>query len=798
MAKRILRRNGIADFESLILAENEIFVNINSQGHITRVVLRAMAQNEWTLTRYYFNFLKGKAVREFYEVPPGDLSEMATVLEGESDLLNPELVSRGGKSYPSRNLFERFGDFFDLHSTFPYSRLYLRYYKPLGYFGVIRINRIGENSFNFRSNPVVIIDNGGIIQGFNQCFKNHLPDKDAPDLKLGDRGDAWLAPDPLKSLAGTEGDYSPLLDERWEKRFNLDFAEADASRVSEYFAPQDLRRTREGWTWQPLRRRLTLLPMRKPLDTFQFDFRLDLRYEATEGEPPSVILNGVRDNGSFFPDFNGYLLGPHFALPYWQVKKESDIVHWLPRAAEPSGREHTLTAIKRGSAVSLYMDGRFAVGLLDPEPNLDHESFFYLLRRDEKPIVLRSLSLSTLPAAPNLHDGFNEVSFRKSGKGAFLFKPLIHLLKPYGEKLYYPLALYDISMLKENIRLLQASQARIARERDRYKALALGPEFETEAFIGESPAVVSIKREAQKAAAASVTVLLEGETGTGKEVLGHFIHAASDRAKGPFIKVDCSALPETLMESELFGAEKGAFTGATETRKGKLEAAASGTLFLDELANLNLATQAKLLNFLQDFTVTRLGSTRAIRVDARLIGATNRPLKEMVEQGLFRADLYYRLCAVRFRLPPLRERREDVPLLCRHFLQAYNEKLGRSIKGFSQAALLKLQAHDWPGNVRELENVVQKAVLFCEKDVIDREQIDMSPAAAGSGPSPVSQPAVKEEGIPRGRSRALTREHVEELLWRSNNVVAWAAREAAVSTVTMFRKIRKFGITVRR
>jgi transcriptional regulator with PAS, ATPase and Fis domain len=249
------------------------------------------------------------------------------------------------------------------------------------------------------------------------------------------------------------------------------------------------------------------------------------------------------------------------------------------------------------------------------------------------------------------------VRFDLPSDNAFRFMPLLDVIQPYGERCYYVFAFFNVTSLKRNIVFLQKAHDSLTAERDRYRALALGEKEREAEFVGAAGSVLELRREAGKVAAAPVTVLLEGETGTGKEVFARYIHSLGPRKTGPFIKVDCASIPETLLESELFGVEKGAFTGANESKPGRLEAASGGTLFLDELANLNSSTQAKLLNFLQDFTIERLGGTKKITVDARIIGATNKPLKELVDQGLFRADLYYRISTVRFSVPPLRERR---------------------------------------------------------------------------------------------------------------------------------------------
>jgi two-component system nitrogen regulation response regulator GlnG len=267
-----------------------------------------------------------------------------------------------------------------------------------------------------------------------------------------------------------------------------------------------------------------------------------------------------------------------------------------------------------------------------------------------------------------------------------------------------------------------------AGEAHRYREVAL-----PETLIGRSPAMVEVYKEIGRVARTEMTVLLTGESGTGKELVARAVHANSTRARGPFVTVNMAALPRDLIESELYGHEKGSFTGAVERRPGKFELASGGTLFLDEIGELPIELQAKLLRVLQEREVDRVGGNRPMAVDVRIVAATNADLARSVEEGRFRRDLYYRLAVVPIRLPPLRERDADVLLLARHFIAKYGEQLkGRAVT-LARDAEAVLVAHPWPGNVRELQNVIQRALLkLAGTRLTARELLDLLPAGNGA------------------------------------------------------------------
>ena len=237
--------------------------------------------------------------------------------------------------------------------------------------------------------------------------------------------------------------------------------------------------------------------------------------------------------------------------------------------------------------------------------------------------------------------------------------------------------------------------------------------------LGNNPSMLSVIEQSKRAATASVSVLVTGETGTGKEVLARFIHSSGPRTGKPFIALNCAAIQNTMLESELFGYEQGAFTGADKRKPGLMEVADNGILFLDEISSMPLDTQAKLLRVIEENAFRRVGGTTLIRVDVQVLAASNRDLKTMMKKGDFREDLYFRLKVVDLNLPPLRDRKEDIPDLVGYFIRNFNMKLGKNILGISPKALQALKAYNWPGNIRELSNALERATLFCDTETIE-------------------------------------------------------------------------------
>lgn len=339
----------------------------------------------------------------------------------------------------------------------------------------------------------------------------------------------------------------------------------------------------------------------------------------------------------------------------------------------------------------------------------------------------------------------------------------------------------EISMLVSRILKLKKLQSENAILRKK-----LTRQYRQHDIITKNPRMQEILALTQEIASLRSTVLIRGESGTGKELVARAVHYSGTRADKPFIAVSCAALTETLLESELFGYEKGAFTGAVSQAKGKFELADGGTIFLDEIGDISAKLQADLLRVLQERRFYRLGGNQEVEVDVRVIAATNKNLAEEVQQGRFREDLYYRLNVIEIKIPPLRERREDIPLLAEHFAQRISSELGRDVSGISAGALKLLIAYDWPGNVRELENVIERAIVTCRNGMLEEQ--DFSWLQHGG----VSAQNWEVPDVPLGE---LERRAIVAALERKHGNVKEASAALGIDRSTLYDKLKRYEIS---
>jgi two-component system, NtrC family, response regulator len=419
-----------------------------------------------------------------------------------------------------------------------------------------------------------------------------------------------------------------------------------------------------------------------------------------------------------------------------------------------------LQAENRAGAVETFRSEPPAVVLLDlglppnpgnPEEGLATLSDLLALDRSAKIIIITG-------------QGEKEIALRAIGAGAydFLSKPV-----EMEEVKFLLKRCFHIAQLEKEFREMQQ--------------LLQGDGFE--GMLGTSPAVRTVFDSIRKVATTDAPVLILGESGTGKEMAARAIHQRSSRKSGPFVAINCSAIPETLLESELFGHEKGAFTGAHAQRKGRIESATGGTLFLDEIGEIPLPLQVKLLRFLQEQCIERVGGRQEIHIDARVVAATNADLKKGMAAGTFREDLFYRLSVVQIVLPPLRERENDIRLLAQFFLQRFATQINKSGLTFDQDALRALNQHTWPGNIRELENCVKRAVIMAEGKRLTAQDLELSS----------SDPNATVTTLKDAREN-VEREMIQHVLRKHLGKITAAAAELGISRPTLYELMEKLAI----
>ena len=366
--------------------------------------------------------------------------------------------------------------------------------------------------------------------------------------------------------------------------------------------------------------------------------------------------------------------------------------------------------------------------------------------------------------------GETAVEALKKGAYDYLTKPLdFDVLRHTMERAM------DHTHLKEENRLLRES---------------LGSHFDLRNIIGQSPAMVRLLETVAQVASSEATVLITGESGTGKEMIAGALHFNSPRKAGPFVKINCAAITETLLESELFGHEKGAFTGAHRKKEGRFRQAHGGSLFLDEISEMSLAMQVKLLRVLQERELTRVGGEEVIKVDVRLIAATNKDLMQEIEEGRFREDLYYRLNVVNLTMPPLREKKEDIPLLAQHFKELFAVKNHKIIKGFTPQAMDRLMKYDWPGNVRELMNAVERGVVLSGSEYLDENDLPMITKYGEPEEKRSAQDNIPAD-LPLDEVEKAT---ILKTLESADGNKSEAARRLGITRKTLHKKLKKYGV----
>ncbi len=436
----------------------------------------------------------------------------------------------------------------------------------------------------------------------------------------------------------------------------------------------------------------------------------------------------------------------------------------------------------RGFAVETASDGQEAIDLL-------HNRFFDIvitdlaMPRKDGMDVLRYVNEHSPESICIIITGFGSiqgaVDALKLGAYDYLCKPI----KPDEVIVIIDKALEVREIKRENLTLKRELKNLVGFER----------------IIGSSAPMQEVFRLIERVADTDSTVLITGESGTGKELIAHAVHFASDRREKPFVAINCAAIPEELLESELFGHEKGAFTHAIKTRIGRFELANKGTIFLDEIGDMSPALQVKLLRVLQERQFERVGGTKTIAVDIRVIAATNTDLEEAVKKGTFREDLFYRLNVIPIKVPPLRERVEDIPLLVKHFLNKFCQGKRDTVEGISDEALELLCRYEWPGNVRELENIIERLVILTSNRIIQADELPEQIRKSSGVPSPVSFssgfPVMPEQGLSLSKAvEELEKNLILQALEKTGGIKNRAAKLLQMNRTTLIEKMKKLGL----
>jgi len=668
-----------------------------------------------------------KEVFSYYQVPKTpDLNSLFSSGKFKGAKLGMMQAAEGGlgafPSFSSKNVLESEDLAPHFITTLPLSNLHLIPLDRDYFAGVISFPEIADHILATDSKLTILCDDESKIIGYNVHFANIL------NLKTPDR----FLNKPLSSLLKFNRPLFPQTQDPFESKKPVTAGKWDYTSGHFPFEPtlpgqtQFLKRE-NSIRWDNSEGRSTQYARwsgKIPCDNHHVD--LELQFCSPDGDFPQWVMRGVDFGANRSPDIFGYSLSQSSRHVLY-FKKNTEPVSFQPPPPLTPGKTYRLTVQKRFDHFRVALNGSMLFQWQDGFPTLyKTQDLFYLFLKGGQRVDLVSFKFRSTPytrnefekAIPPLRARFEKDDQSPEYNVSFFQRTLSAGLNQNIVRYH----LEDISDLRDSIIHLQ-------QERD---ALA-NRVHQEQTFVGVSPSIQGIRSDLDRVAQSNLSLLIEGETGTGKEVLARTLHRQSPRAKKPFIKIDCMTIPKNLFESELFGYEAGAFTGAGESRPGRFELAKGGTIFLDEIGNIPLETQGKLLNVLQDRQVQRLGGTDTIPLDFRLVAATNASLQTLMAAGQFREDFFYRLNQFHFNLPPLRARTEDIPLLAEHFLKEANTAYFKKFSGFSKPALKKLVQAPFPGNVRELRNAVMRAVVMSTGEVIKSEAIALQAAKKNTG-----------------------------------------------------------------
>jgi DNA-binding NtrC family response regulator len=691
--------------------------------------------------------------------------------------------SKGGLTLFSRQARFSFEGIYGFYMTLPNCVLIINPIDDDRYLGTIRIPNLIPNAYYRDIGSVIYVDQDDRLQGFNDAlFASFQAAYKNPQDLLGRPCAEVMSPTPRM----IQQDYFKSLPADDSGSYRTVFTLEKALPLAEHTHEQSLRKEQEAWTWESTDEEYRYLTFPDPLDCNRHDFSFEVTFQSLKGYLPIVIL-GQKRKGHRMPDYGGYTFGSDVDTHKIFIKKYGYVVSLSDRSHTETGKPITYTVRKTGQALLFFINGEEYLRYYDFDFIQNKSAFISIGLRLFSSIEFKTGALRAADTAVRSNYIPSVVRIKTDPPAYY------SLSQFYNESLstsfphVHGFILHDVTQFREDAARYQEMYTS---EKERGRVLnALVDRFRgrDDLFLGDSPAIRAIKERADVIAGSDATVLIQGETGTGKEVLARFIHASGPFKEGPFVKVDCSTLSPTLVESELFGHEKGAFTGAVQSTRGKFEQANGGILFIDEINNLNLDMQAKILNFLQDRTITRVGGEKPLKLDLRIIIASNIRLEEMIQEGLFREDLYYRINIVNIELPPLESRKEDLPLLCDYFIKMFSLQHNKTIKGLSLSAFKKIEQYAWPGNVRELKNAIHRAVMFCQDETIEERLIEV--------PGQEVEVKAGRTGEPRKKkTKILTRKAIIQALKKHDGNVRRAAGLLDVERLTVYYNMKKYNI----
>jgi transcriptional regulator with PAS, ATPase and Fis domain len=692
---------------------------------------------------------------------------------------NPMIMSRGDKFVFGEGV-ERF------YSILPVVWMRIEKLEEDRFLGVVSVSDIVPNFFEQTSGCLFYMDTQDRIKGFNKSFFDLFSEKYRDPHQLFDKpaGD-FFSPTPVEIQRNFLKTVQPPLAERFDTVYEKDFTLSDLGEKEELSRAQDFKGTAQGLLWQAPEDTESFFTILEKVDLRQQDIRVSVEL-AAQADPPCAIF-GNRKHDYEYLDQYGYLLGPGVRGEHHMLKKAGflQFLQAHPNAPDP---RLSYDFIKADKAFFIYSGGQRLFYYYDYDFLVGKNTMISLFLRPGQQCVLKRVRIGTRSLAHFEDPAKVVVKVNTAGSPYFLLNRFDNFQLSMSHPDITGFRLQDVTELKQQVESLEQRYQEQIKQEKRLKDIIQRYKREYEQFVGSGKAVTLVKETAARVAGSKTTVLIQGATGTGKEVLAKYIHDTSDAARGPFIKVDCSTLPRTLMESELFGHEKGAFTGAVERKTGLFERAEGGTIFLDEVNNLTPETQVKLLQFLNDFTIVRVGGQKPLKLNVRLVAASGADLKAMVQRGFFREDLYFRIAVVLVSMPLLRERLEDLPELCQYFLDIFGKAKNKRIARIAPAAFKKMYAYAWPGNVRELKNVIERAVVFCDEKEIGETHIVF-------GAEDLASIAKEPPGRKPREPITLGRDEVLDLLEKHRWVVQKAAQELGVTKRALYYHFRKIGLS---